>query len=219
MVRRTGHDIYNAAMTATPADPGAIDLDDTELEPSDVERGEWQAGTRDYVERLEVVVEALRERVAELKLFTGYLRTSRDHAESKLEAAEARVVELAGALENFDNNFRVEIPEKGLTAGKMTLWFLFDGEPGYGLMIAENSYDEAALNLLWGALNEARAALSATPAEAMERAKAVEAVASTALSLSGAMVDAEGKDCDFSPVDEKWSALTAALAKLDALKP
>ena len=43
--------------------PGAIDLDDTELEPSDVERGEWQAGTRDYVERLEVVVEALRARV------------------------------------------------------------------------------------------------------------------------------------------------------------
>ena len=43
-------------------------------------------------------IEALRERVTELEVFTGHLRASRDHAVQANEAAEAREVELAGAL-------------------------------------------------------------------------------------------------------------------------
>jgi len=38
-------------------------------------------------------IEALRERVTELEVFTGHLRASRDHAVQANEAAEARVVD------------------------------------------------------------------------------------------------------------------------------
>ncbi len=84
-------------MTTTPTNPAAIYLDDTELEPSDVERGDWQAGTRDYVERLEVVVEALRENMKEDAAI--YVQEV-EHWTDRAEAAVARVVELEGELKH-----------------------------------------------------------------------------------------------------------------------
>ncbi len=176
-------------MTTTPTNPAAIDLDDTELEPSDVERGEWQAGTRDYVERLEVVVEALRERVAEVEGEVEQAIKWQEYYMTKTEAAEARVVELAGAANKFLDNLK-------------TWW---DGPNP----IAADEMNEAAQDL--------RATLATTPAKAMERAKAVDEATATLRSyytaeMMGDALPTGGRAAALKEVG-------AFLAKLDALKP
>ena len=148
----------------------------------------------DSIPTLIAAVEALRERNTTLLRKMGERAKWASDATDRAEAAETCVVELAEMLE------------------KVRQCCLFSDDDAGPIGVTTDPHIDEQL------FKDICTVLSATPAEAMERAKAVEAVASTALSLSGAMVDAEGKDCDFSPVDEKWSALTAALAKLDTLK-
>ena len=78
---------------ATPADPAAIDLDVIRRRYCTGDSFQGGSICVGDISGLIAAVEALRARVAELEVFTGHLRASRDHAVQANEAAEARVVD------------------------------------------------------------------------------------------------------------------------------
>ncbi len=138
---------------------------------------------------LAAAVETLRDDLADLEALR-----SEDHAAIRQtilekEAAEARVVELAGALERVRQCclFEEDLGRTGVTM-----------EPH----INEQLFDDIC------------AALLATPAQAMEKARAVQKVA-------GYARHAQYCDLVYNPPEERSlqcsCGLTAALAKLDAL--
>ena len=135
-----------------PAGHAAIDLDAMQ------ERWEWIVPTspKGLVDlkqdglTLIAAVKALRERVAELKVEK---QGGWECLIKRAEAAEARVAELAGALEKIVQWQR----EKCETANAEILFMLLDNK-----------------------VDIARAALAATPEEVMKRAKAIKIVAATA---------------------------------------
>ena len=166
-------------MTTTPADPAVIDLDVIRRRYCTGDSFQGGSICVGDISGLIAAVEALRARVAELEVFTGHLRASRDHAVQANEAAEAREVELAGALselldahwplvEDSDHEDPVcakarkilagtsaEVLERARARGavlKAARFFMEDG-------IAEDSPD---LNrVAWQALDEALAKLDA----------------------------------------------------------
>ena len=166
----------------TPADPGAIDGLPCECRFYSIE-GAIRAGseTDELVDPDEPIREcalhkALRERVAELEpqVADGVRRSLNcQEWQARAEAAEARVVELAGALEEW-------------------------GRPA-------NNRDSK-----WWQTWEARrrAVLSATPAKALERARAVEEVVKWAGELRRELGTYR---------THAYENIEKALAKLDAL--
>ena len=130
-------------------DPAAIDLqylhDAAELADTIEQHDLW-------LEAL-AAVEALRERVADLKGVLSTEEVLTDEYVSRAKAAEARVVELAGAL------------------GKAT--------EAFGIAISLTPTGRAR-NRLCDMNIEALSALTAQPTDALERARAVDDVVSTA---------------------------------------
>ncbi len=148
---------------ASAVDPGAIDL-----EPI---KENWQHkgfAPRHTIMSLIAAVEALRERVAELEHgYDVWCKTANQQADMRI-AAEARVAALAGALEFYaDPNTYTAI---GFLADPPCGDFVDDfevigdaGRPG----------------------KRARTVLAATPAEALERARAVEEILRWAREMRG----------------------------------
>ncbi len=128
---------------ASVVEPGAIDLDELQARRKPFD-GQLSVADTD---RLIAAIVALRARVAELEVFTGHLRASRDHAVQANEAAEACVAELAGALGVITDayvSFSQDVEKNG----------------GYGLCNREGSKEVIT----------ARTVLAAMPAEALARA-------------------------------------------------
>ena len=129
---------------ATLADPGAIDLDEV---PDLLERLlEWQrfektGWNHDAIKDARAAIEALREGI---KITKGNFESEAFFWKERAEAAEARVVELEGALQQIMD--------------------MMHQAPSL-------APDEEAVE----AYHIARTVLAATPAEALERARAVEA--------------------------------------------
>ena len=161
-------------MTTTPADPAAIDLEelqarrkpfDGQLSVADTDR--LIAAVEALRARIKIIkgnleseaffwkeqAEAAEARVAELEVFTGHLRASRDHAVQANEAAEARVAELAGALEPLIDDDECRLDHSGFC------------------QTHTNELDDGRC-----AMAVANTVLAATPAEALERARAKDAV-------------------------------------------
>ncbi len=179
-------------MTSTPADPGAIDLDNLYE----------KAGWLNPVERaLVAAVETLREREAAYDTIfdlqrkrerpwieawqkaSGKPNTLPDYGEmlnwlcGQIEAVEAREAVLAGALDDY----------------------LITSPPITG--------SERAVAV------RVRAALATIPAQALERARAVEAVVKAARFF---MEDGIAEDSQYLN-QVAWSALDGAMTKLDTL--
>ncbi len=181
----------------TPADPGAIEriLDaasrgvyNSDSIPTLIAAVEWLRETndtdRDQIKHMMEEIEALRECVEELKGVLSTEEVLTNEYVNRAEAAEARVVELEGALE--------EIVDESENGGQT----------------------DPASNAELFMLNIARAALPATPAEAMERARAVEVVIVKARRLMNASSSGPFRG------DARRDLGTAlkALAKLNTLK-
>ncbi|MCH7605126.1 hypothetical protein IID24_04040 [Patescibacteria group bacterium] len=148
-------------MTTTSTDPGAIDLElykqrRTERYPD--EDGSYDGPIEDSdddIDALIAAVEALRARVVELAEHLDKVVGVSADAVSRAEAAEARVVELTGALGDL------------LKETKEALIGLFGDSP-------DDPFESQSI------IKHATAILAATTAQAMERARAVEKVVQTA---------------------------------------
>ena len=105
----------------------------------------------------------------------------------QIEAAEARVVELAGALDKIAHSGPVD----------------------------QEGNDDAEAGWSW-CYDVARAALITTPAEALERARAVEKVLKWARQLIAETAWIPAEECDLDGAGP-GNELVSALAKLDAL--
>jgi len=164
----------------TTADPAAIDLqylrDAAELADTEEQHDLWLKAA--------AAVEALRARVVEIELAASG-RTARigKTLGDRALAAEARVVELAGALGEIAKT-------DGLT------------EASAGAMVFEDLKIKKQI---------ARTILSTTPAEALERARAVGAVVKAARLVA----EARAVEVESTPLRQK--ILRGALIKLDAL--
>jgi len=76
--------------------------------------------------------------------------------------AQVQNITAKDALQRFVDTLNVHVPKSGIFKGKMILSFQIsptDPESYYVLSVAKNSYDEASLNSIWGALNQAREVL------------------------------------------------------------
>ncbi len=171
-------------MTPTPADPGAIDLEPYKARCKEIDVP-WRTFRDDWL-ILIAAVEALRERV---EMWHTIAESNQDEA----EVAEARVVELAGALDKIAHSGPVDA----------------EGKPN------------AEAGWAW-CYDVAETVLSATPVEAMERAKAKDAVIDQADEIYTRLLVLKlvGK---FVPPDDavalEFNELGNRLAKLDTLRP
>ena len=149
-------------MTPTPANPSAIDLEPFRRRARHMWPPEGPEPLDDICDLI-AAVEALRERVVDLEKLAEFLASNQCEAPhidenghmqcEYVEAAEARVVELAGALEPFANE---------------DAWAGWDDRKGAYL-----TADFKGLGKPWV---WAQDALAATPEDALERARAVEEV-------------------------------------------
>lgn len=73
--------------------------------------------------------------------------------------AETRVVSAEEALKALVGCLDVNIPKDGLARDRMVLWYVAGPQQRLVLSIAGNSFEEASLNSIWGALNQARRVL------------------------------------------------------------
>lgn len=83
-----------------------------------------------------------------------------------IDALATRVEQGAALIDGLTHRIAVERPSSGLAKGRLTLKFYIGALPDeyYGLTVASNSYDEAALNEIGGWLNQMRAFLATTSA-------------------------------------------------------
>lgn len=155
----------------TPADPGAINLKVLKNRYETVPEI-WMSRPHNFADicKLIAAIEALRERVAELEPYeksclkvtdwcTKHDRsdiTSSTELIEAIEAAEARGVELAGALNDI---------ARGMCGNEVSL---------------DQAPDKFGSAMWEWSQKKARTTLAATPAQAMERARAVETVAKEA---------------------------------------
>lgn len=187
-------------MTTTPTDPGTIDLDELIKSLRTAASMYSAPGAVALLGRAEDAIEALRARVAELEVLAIDDQSGKSwrkialHGESeageidriaseylvRADAAEARVAELAGALDGIRAVFEE--------------WSL-----------ADQAADTPAMLRKFGEI------LAATPAEALERARAVEEV----VKMARLVAEARAIEVESTPLRQK--ALRSALAKLDAL--
>lgn len=165
-------------MTTTPAtkpdDASAVDSGAIDLEKI---RALWATAPKSmpqHDQALIAAVEALREREKQTLVMIADMLNGEMKLSRRVEAAEARVVELVGALEG-----------------------LLDA------MVAHNEANERVM-VDPHSTEHARTVLAATPAKALERARAVENVAKEAKRYADDRSRGNG-------------ALNIALAKLDAL--
>ncbi len=93
LTKKDHENIAREKLGMSPADPGAIDLEGLEEH--------WGAHIPADIEALVVEVKALRGRVAELARQERAQYNLRTQRTAQLDAAEARVAALAGALEKF----------------------------------------------------------------------------------------------------------------------
>jgi len=178
---------------ATPADPGAIDLEPIKRRNNPLSDLSVDIVSLEDAGNLIAAVEALRERVADLmEQNTTVRRRNGEYAQAmadaneKVEAVEAREAALAGAL-------------RGLL-GRLDSHF---GGP--------------LRNMDWKEQEYARNVLAATPADAMERARAVTAL----IEVADAVIDSGARLRSDPGTHELMLAslcsVMADLAKLDAL--
>ncbi len=142
----------------TPDDPGAIDLDldaAKKFSRHELLRAYNEIGVlpainvtaSEYLDLLIAAVEALRARVAVLELKSDRAIKWERFYRNKTEAAEAHGVELARALKELLREHECLLISIGKANARVSIWH-----------------------------KKARIALAATPADALERAKAVENV-------------------------------------------
>ncbi len=72
---------------------------------------------------------------------------------------ESRQATAETVLRNIVSVLDVNIPDSGLLEGRLTLWGLAGPEHRMSLCVAGNSYEEALLNAIWQALNQAKQTL------------------------------------------------------------
>ena len=181
---------------ASAVEPGAIDLERVKQGQSVLKVCGHPLSEHPDIDALIAAVEALRESVAALedklvveRAMVTMHKAAEDRAVYFSEAAEARVVELAGTLDGLIDV--VDAFNKYLQIGRRTAF--------------DDKYARA--------LERARAALAAMPAKALERARAVERMVKAARFF---MEDGVAEDSpDLNKV--AWQTLDEALTALDAL--
>ncbi len=184
-------------MTATPTDPAAIDLRGIRACQSAM-KGSL---AKDDIDRLIAAVEALRERLKDVEESSKYWMNNATAAsdgagaritwKDRVEATEAREAALSTAMAQSSQHTEARVAELAGALG--------------GLLGRLDSHFGGPLrNMDWKEQENARAALSATPAKTLERARAVAGVVQLAK---------DGLETGFGA--EAQRALDMAIARLE----
>ena len=169
---------------ASAVDPGAIELDKLKT----VMRNWPDSAQKEIYTRLIAAVEALRARI---KIIKGNLESEAFFWKERAEAAEARVVELVGAVNALLKERSVNTLEEAAR---------------------EYPHDKEDVAEVLAVFDNLRTVLAATPAEALERAKVVRAESYAAgLEAAAAYLDevAAVTAADLSLTGKVWPIETA----------